>query len=78
MLTDVFFRRYEDRPLFATVGPKQKALFVQAYRIINEQIWAYRGKDKKVDETVKATWTVLHDRLTMELGIKDLSVRQYP
>ena len=73
MLTDVFFRRYETRHLFDSVGPRERALFVQAYRIINEQIWAYFGWDKKVDEQVKATWTGLHDRLTMELGITELS-----
>jgi AbiJ N-terminal domain 4 len=77
MLTDVFFRRYEKRALFDSVGPKEHALFVQAYRIINEQIWQYYGYDKKVDEKVKATWIGLHDRLTMEIGIKELSPKYY-
>lgn len=73
MLTDVFFRRYETRQLFNAVGPKEKTLFVQAYRLIDEQIWKYYGYDKKVDETVKETWKLLHDRLSMEIGIKELS-----
>lgn len=73
MLTDVFFRRYETRQLFNAVGPKEKALFVQAYRLIDEQIWKYYGYDKKVDETVKETWKRLHDRLSMEIGVKELS-----
>ncbi|MCW5667840.1 MAG: hypothetical protein KIT35_28725 [Piscinibacter sp.] len=77
MLTDVFFRRYEKRPLFAKVGQKESALFVQAYRIVNEQIWKYYGWDKKVDDKVKAIWTGLHDRLTMEIGIKELSAKYY-
>ena len=77
MLTDVFFRRYEKRPMFDTVGPREQALFVQAYRIINEQIWSYYGWDKKVDEKVRSTWTALHDRLTMEIGIKELSPKYY-
>lgn len=78
MLTDVFFRRYEKRPMFDTVGPKEQALFVQAYRIINEQIWSYYTRwDKKVNEEVKGTWTALHDRLTMEIGIKELSPKYY-
>jgi hypothetical protein len=77
MLTDIFARRYENRPLFSTVGPREHALFVQAYRIINEQLFPYYGYDKKVDEKAKATWTNLHDRLTMELGIEELSARFY-
>lgn len=77
MLNDVFFRRYEKRPLFAKVGQKESALFVQAYRIVNEQMWKYYGWDKKADPKVKAIWTGLHDRLTMEIGIKELSAKYY-
>lgn len=77
MLTDIFAQRYEKRRLFTAVGPREHALFVQAYRIINEQIFKYYGYDKKVDEKAKATWTSLHDRLTMELGIKELSPKYY-
>src|SRR6188472_1279039 len=77
MLTDVFFRRYEKRTLFNEVGQKESALFVQAYRIVNEQVWKYYGYDKKVDEQVKATWTSIHDRLSMEIGVKELSPRWY-
>lgn len=77
MLTDVFFLRYANRPMFTSVGPKESALFVQAYRIVNEQIWRYHGYDNKVDESVKAIWTDIHDRLTMEIGIKELSPKYY-
>lgn len=77
MLTDVFFRRYEKRPMFNSVGPKESALFVQAYRIVNEDIWKYYSWEKKVDERVKAIWTSLHDRLTREIGITELSARHY-
>ena len=77
MLTDIFARRYENRPLFKTFGPREKALFVQAYRLINEQIFPYYGYDKKIDEKSKATWTLIHDRLSMELGLKELSAKYY-
>jgi len=77
MLTDVFFRRYANRPMFASVGQKESALFVQAYRIVNEQIWKYYGYDKKVDDSVKAIWTGIHDRLSMEIGVKELSPKFY-
>jgi len=77
MLTDVFFRRYANRPMFTSVGQKETALFVQAYKIVNEQIWQYYGYDKKVDERVKAIWTGIHDRLSMEIGVKELSPKYY-
>jgi hypothetical protein len=63
--------------MFTTVGQKESALFVQAYRIVNEQIWKYYGYDKKVDESVKAIWTRIHDRLSMEIGVKELSPKYY-
>lgn len=77
MLTDIFTRRYEQRPLFDTVGPRELALFVQAYRMLNEQIFPYYGRDKKVSENAKAVWTSLHDRISMELGCKELSPRYF-
>jgi len=77
MLTDVFFRRYANRPMFANFGQKESALLVQAYRIVNEQIWNYYGPDNKVNESVKAIWTGIHDRLSMEIGVKELSPKYY-
>lgn len=63
--------------MFSSVGPKESALFLQAYRIVNEQIWKYYGWEKKVDESVKAIWTDIHDRLSMEIGVKELSPKFY-
>lgn len=77
MITDVFFRRYANRPMFTSVGQKELALFVQAYRIVNEQIWKYYGYDHKVNESVKTIWTGIHDRLSMEIGVKELSAKYY-
>lgn len=77
MLTDVFFRRYENRSMFDAVGQKESALFLQAYRLVNEQIWKYYGYDKKVDERVKEIWTDIHDRLSMEIGVKELWPKHY-
>lgn len=77
MLTDVFFRRYANRPMFTRVGQNEHALFVQAYRIVNEQIWNYYGQDKKVNESVKAIWAGIHNRLSMEIGVKELSPKYY-
>ncbi|MCA3324322.1 MAG: hypothetical protein INF75_06410 [Roseomonas sp.] len=77
MLTDVFFRRYASRPMFQNVGQKESAFFVQAFRIINEQIWRYYGSNGEVDKNTKAIWTDIHDRLSMEIGIRELSSRYF-
>ncbi|MBW8470414.1 MAG: hypothetical protein K0M67_19275 [Thiobacillus sp.] len=77
MLTDVFFRRYENRSMFDSVGQKESAFFLQAYRLINEQVWKYFGYEGKVDEHIKAIWTDIHDRLSMEIGVKELSPKYY-
>ncbi|MBL0928932.1 MAG: hypothetical protein IBJ15_02225 [Alphaproteobacteria bacterium] len=77
MLTDVFFRRYSNRPLFESVGPKESAFFMQAYRIVNDQIWKYYGYNGQIDEKVKAIWRNIHDRLSMEIGVKELSPIYY-
>lgn len=63
--------------MFREVGSRESALFVQAYRIINEDIWRYYDDDKQIDEEVKGIWTSLHDRLARELGVIDLSARYF-
>ncbi len=78
MLTDVFFRRYASRPMFQHVGERERAFFIQAFRIINEQIWSYYDSKQVVNENVKAIWTDIHDRLSMEIGVKELSSRYFP
>ena len=63
--------------MFEGVGQKESAFFVQAYRIVNEQIWKYYGHDQKVNESVKTIWAAIHDRLSMEIGVKELSRMYY-
>jgi len=75
VLTDVFFRRYESRRLFDNVGERETGFFVQAYRIVNEQMWPFYGSDQKVDAQAKKVWISLHDRLSMELGVTELAPR---
>jgi hypothetical protein len=77
MLTDIFARRYEKRPIFTGVDQRELRLLVQAFRIVNEQLLPYYNWEKKVDERAKATWTSLHDRSTMELGVKELAQKYY-
>lgn len=77
MLTDIFSRRYEKRSLFSAVQQRETRLLVQAYRIINEQLLPYYTSEGKEDEQAKKTWTGIHDRLSMELGLNELSPRFY-
>ncbi|MBB5467546.1 hypothetical protein HDG32_003669 [Paraburkholderia sp. CI2] len=39
--------------MFESVVQKESALFAQAFRIVNEQIWKYYGYDQKVDASLK-------------------------
>ena len=45
--------------------------------MVDEQLFPYYGPDKKVDEKTKAVWTCLHDRLSMEIGVRELSPKWY-
>lgn len=77
MLTDIFARRYAKRPLFERVEQPTLRLLMQGFRIIEEQLFKFYMGDGKINPTSKATWTGLHDRLSMELGLKELSARHY-
>jgi hypothetical protein len=63
--------------MFQHVGEGERAFFIQAFRIINEQIWSYYDSKRAVSENVKAIWTDIHDRLSMEIGVKELSSRYF-
>jgi hypothetical protein len=76
MLTDIFATRYVDRPLWATVGAPQKALLVQCYRLLAEQLMP-PTKLGKTDEDATKRWDGLEKRVSMELGIEELSKRVY-
>lgn len=77
MLTDIFERRYKDRRLFTEVGQRELALIVQGFRMVDEQLFRYYTWEGKVDEKSKAIWTSLHDRLSMEIGVQELSPKWY-
>jgi hypothetical protein len=77
MLTDIFATRYAAVPLWNNFGEPERRLLVQSFRIVYEQLipyWTYDGKER---DGAKAIWTLIHDRLTMELGLNELSPRGY-
>jgi hypothetical protein len=76
MLTDIFANRYANRALWQTCSAPELRLLVQSYRNIAEQVlpcW----KDGKVVDSQTAKWKSIHDKLSMELGVKELSTRGY-
>lgn len=76
MLTDIFANRYSKQKLWDSVGEPERRLLVQLYRILEEQICPY-WIDGKEDGRGKAFWTDIHNRLSMELGVRSLSPLAY-
>ncbi|MEO1119098.1 MAG: hypothetical protein AAFX75_14555 [Pseudomonadota bacterium] len=74
MLTDIFAFRYADVPIWEEVGKSQSRLIIQAWRIVNENIFPKGHQDKETDST-EAQWKLLHDKLSTELGLQELAKR---
>lgn len=72
MLTDIFARRYADVRIWSQFTATESRLLNQAFRIVLEQIFPYYI-DGSESPAGKANWITLHDRLSMELGVKSLS-----
>ena len=71
MLTDAFFRRYEDVPLFPAFTEPVRRLFGQAAQIINEELFVRnktRHKEEKDDPSVQGL-SAAHKKLARELGL---------
>ncbi|WP_439634596.1 AbiJ-NTD4 domain-containing protein [Glycocaulis sp.] len=76
MLVDIFARRYEKAQLRASFEDCDKRLLVQAFRILSEDIAPYYREGKESEYGVKF-WTRLHNDLSRELGLKELSPLYY-
>ena len=76
MLTDIFAERYLGRVLWKEHTETETKLRTQCFRIVAEQLIPYRI-DGKESATAKAQWVSLHDRLSMELGLEELSPKVY-
>lgn len=72
MLTDIFARRYEDVPIWKQFTAAESRLINQTFRIVSEQIFPYYVNGNE-SPAAKVDWKVIHDRLSMELGVKSLS-----
>lgn len=75
MLTDAFFRRYEDVQLFSTFGELQRRFCGQMAQLITHEV--HLRNDKAFKERAKdpaiSGLTLSHDRIARELGVSALS-----
>ncbi|WP_308367736.1 MULTISPECIES: AbiJ-NTD4 domain-containing protein [unclassified Microbulbifer] len=76
MLTDIFVDRYIGVPMWDSFGEVEKRFIVQGFRMISEHLYPY-WVDGKESSTAKARWTAIHDKLSMELGLSELSPKYY-
>jgi hypothetical protein len=76
MLTDIFADRYSSRPIWTSFGDSESKLLTQCFRMVSEQLFPYY-LDGKESAATKPKWASIHDRLSMELGVHELSPRAY-
>ena len=76
MLTDIFAYRYADVPMWDAFTERDRRFIVQSFRIIAEQLFPPTVNGKKSD-WAEAKWKLIHDRLSTELGMVELSKRAY-
>ena len=76
MLTDIFLDRYVDVPFWTAFEERDRRFLVQAFRIIEEQVYPYYVSEK-ISGPAKQKWKTVHARLSTELGLKELSQRYY-
>lgn len=76
MLTDIFAYRYKSAALWNDFGESERRFLIQGFRIVSEQLFPYwvNGKENLL---TKNKWATIHDKLSMELGLKELSPKYY-
>lgn len=76
MLTDIFSDRYLGIQMWGEFTEVEERFLVQGFRIVIEQLFPYYRDGKEISAS-KATWTSIHDKLSMELGLNELSPKAY-
>jgi hypothetical protein len=76
MLTDIFANRYIATPMWENLGEPERRFIVQGFRMVSEQFFPY-WYDGKENPRTKHNWISIHDKLSMELGLKELSPKYY-
>lgn len=76
MLTDIFSDRYLQIELWKSVSELDRRFLVQGFRMVSESLFPY-WQDGKAYEPNKTHWKNIHDKLSMELGLSELSPKAY-
>lgn len=74
MLTDIFARRYQEMVLWQAYTQTESRLLVQAFGLVEEVI-PFRRRDGSEAYGASERWTRIHDALSRELGLHELSAR---
>ena len=75
MLTDIFARRYEGTVLWPAYTATESRLLVQASGLVEEVI-PFRERDgREIIYGARERWTNIHNTLSRELGVHELSPR---
>jgi len=74
MLTDIFARRYRETVLWRAYAQTECGLLVQAFGLVEEVI-PFRGPYDIEIYGASERWTRIHDALSRELGVHELSPR---
>lgn len=77
MLTDIFAYRYHDFTIWKEYTEVEQRLLNQAFGIAKEALPPYFNSDGKEIKANKLIWKSIHDQLSRELGIDELSTRYY-
>lgn len=75
MLTDIFANRYADLTLWESFEERDRCFLVQAFGIVSEQLYPYYSSEKAELSWNVEKWKLIHDLLSTELGLKQLSKR---
>ena len=76
MLTDIFAYRYLYHPIWQEYTEVEQRLLNQTFGIVKEALPYYNSEGKQIEEN-KTKWKSLHEQLTRELGVNELSKRYY-
>jgi hypothetical protein len=72
VLTDIFADRYADVVIWPSYGENDQRFLAQALRIVSDELYPYyyEGRERPA---AKEAWTAIHDKLSNELGVPELS-----
>lgn len=73
MLTDIFSHRYRETTLWNSFGEADRRFLYQAFQIVRDELLPYYDSAGKEKKGAKEIWKRIHDKLSTELGLRELS-----